>query len=156
MLWALKRNCSISPRQLFGVYLALCALSIIIGLGFLSMGLPAVLPFAGIELLAVGAAFWAYARHATDREEITLDHGELRVEHHCGQRIDPARFRAEWLCVESAHSDASLVALTGQNTRICVGRYLRPEVRPALAHELRVALRHECARSAHQELQWEQ
>jgi len=156
MRWVLKRNCSLSPGQLLAVYLALCVLSMAIGLGFLSVGAPAVLPFAGVELLAVGAAFWVYARHAADREEITLHRGELRVEHHYGRRIDQARFRVEWLRIEPARCDASLVELTGQGQRICVGRYLRPEFRPALVHELRVALRHERARAAHQELLWEQ
>lgn len=156
MQWALKRNCSLAPRHLLGVYAVLFALSIVIGLGFLLVGLPAVLPFAGVELVAVGAAFWVYARHAADREEIILSHGELRVEHHCGRRVDQARFRVEWLRIESPRSDASLVELTGQGRRIRVGRYLRPEFRPALAHELRMALSHERARTAHQELQWEQ
>jgi len=154
--WVLKRNCSLAPRHVLGVYAALCALSIVIGLGFLLVGLPGVLPFAGVELVAVGAAFWVYARHAADREEIILSHGELRVEHHCGRRLDQARFRVEWLRIEPPRSDASLVELTGQGRRIRVGRYLRPEFRPALAHELRMALSHERARTAHQELQWEQ
>lgn len=154
--WALKRNCSLAPRHMLGVYAALCLLSIVIGLGFLWVGLPAVLPFAGVELLGVAAAFWVYARHAADREEITLSGGELRVEHHCGRRIDQARFRVEWLRIEPARCDASLVELRGQRQRMHVGRYLRPELRPALAHELRMALRHERARAAHQELQWEQ
>jgi len=156
MQWSLKRNCSLSPRQLLTVYGALCVLTIGIGLGFLSLGVPAVLPFAGVELLALGVAFWVYGRHATDREEITLDHGELRVAHHCGRRVDEARFRVEWLHIEPARPDACLVVLTGQGRRMSVGRYLRPELRAALAHELRVALRHERARTAHQDLQLEQ
>lgn len=156
MHWVLKRNCSFSPRQLMAVYLALCVVSMAIGLGFLSMGVPAVLPFAGVELLAVGGAFWAYARHAADREEITLERGELRVEHHCGRRVDTARFGAAWLHIEPPRGGAALVELTGQGQRIGVGRYLRPELRTALAHELRLALRHERERTAHEELQWEQ
>jgi uncharacterized membrane protein len=156
MQWVLKRNCSLAPRHVLGVYAALCVLSIVIGLGFLWAGLPAVLPFASVELLAVGAALWVYARHAADREEITLSRGELRVEHHCGRRIDPAQFHAEWLRIVPAHCGVSLVELTGQGQRIRVGRYLRPEFRPALAHELRMALRRERARTAHQELQSEQ
>lgn len=156
MHWALKRNCSLSPRQSVAVYLALCLVSMVIGLGFLWLGVPAVLPFAGVEWLALGVAFWAYTRHAADREEITVDRGELRVEHHCGRRVDTARFRAEWLRIEPPRCDAALVELTGQSQRIGVGRYLRPELRPALAHELRLALRHDRERTAHEALQWEQ
>jgi len=80
----------------------------------------------------------------------------LRIAHHCGRRVDEARFRVEWLHIEPARPDACLVVLTGQGRRMGVGRYLRPELRAALAHELRVALRHERARTAHQDLQLEQ
>jgi uncharacterized membrane protein len=156
MRWSLKRNCSLSPRQLLGVYAALCALSIGIGLGFLSIGVPAILPFAGIELSLVGLAFWVYARHAADREDITLERGELRVEHHCGPHIEQVRFAAEWVRVEPAHGDTSLIELTGQGQRMRVGRYLRPEMRMTLARELRLALRGEHARSSYEELQLEQ
>jgi uncharacterized membrane protein len=49
--------------------------------------------------------------------------------------------------VEPAHGDGSLVELTGQGQHVRVGRYLRPELRNALARELRLALRRECARA---------
>ncbi len=70
--WLLKRNCSITPRQLFGVYLSLCAASLAIAGGFAWVGASPVLVFAGVELLLVGAALLLYARHALDHERITL------------------------------------------------------------------------------------
>jgi uncharacterized membrane protein len=50
--------------------------------------------------------------------------------------------------VEPACDDDSLVELSGQGRRMRVGRYLRPELRPALARELRHALNRECMRPA--------
>ena len=44
--WLLKRNCSISPPQLFGVYLAMCAVSLVIALGFTWYGAAPVLALA--------------------------------------------------------------------------------------------------------------
>jgi uncharacterized membrane protein len=139
--WVLKRNCSITPRQLTMVYLSLCAVSIGLGLAFWSQGAPFVLAFAGLELVLVGLALLVYARHAADRETVTLDAGELRVEQCVGRQVQHAAFRAEWLSVEPAKAQGSLVALAGQGRRVLVGRHLRPELRAAFAQELRQAVR---------------
>jgi len=58
--------------------------------------------------------------------------------------------------VEPVHGEGSLVEITGQGRRIRVGRYLRPELRMALARELRQAVRLECTRPAVQETLLEQ
>jgi len=139
--WVLKRNGSITPAQLFGTYLALCAVSLTVALGFTWHGASPVLAFAGIELLLVGAALLVYARHAADCERITLAGGALSVEHHHGQQTERTQFRAAWVRVEPRHGEGSLVELTGDGRRQCVGRYLRPDMRTPLAHELRAALR---------------
>jgi uncharacterized membrane protein len=143
--WVLKRNCSITPGQLFGTYLALCAVSLAIALAFTWHGASPVLAFAGIELLLVGAALLVYARHAADCERITLAAGALCVEHHHGQQTHRTQFRAAWVRVEPRHGERSLVELSGDGQRQCVGRYLRPDMRTPLAQELRAALRASCA-----------
>ena len=66
--WFLRRNCSVTPRQLGWLYLSLCIVSLAIGTGFWLQGAKLVLPFAWLELMAVGAAFVVYARHARDGE----------------------------------------------------------------------------------------
>ena len=141
MQWLLRRNGSIAPPQLFGFYLSLCFLSLVIALFFWQRGAPLVLPFAGVELLAVGAAFLAYARHAADRESLVLRPGRLSVECHLGHRIEKAEFAPIWARVEPRHDDGSLIEISGEGRRIAVGRFVRPELRPALADELRAALR---------------
>jgi uncharacterized membrane protein len=139
--WLLTRNCSLSPRQLFGVYLSLCALSLAIALAFTWQGAAPVLAYAGVEFLLVGAALLVYARHAADQERITLAGGALAVEHWRGQQVERRRFRAAWVRVEPLSGDRSLIELTGDGQTSRVGRYLRPELRPSLARELRTALR---------------
>ena len=54
--WLLKRNCALAPRQLLTFYASLCAVSLAIGGVFWSHGAVLVMPFAGLEMLAVGAA----------------------------------------------------------------------------------------------------
>jgi uncharacterized membrane protein len=139
--WLLRRNCSIAPSRLFGFYVSLCLLSLLIALFFWQRGAPLVLPFAGVELLAVGAAFLAWARHASDRESLVLRPGRLSVECHLGRRIEKAEFAPTWARVEPRHDDGSLIEISGEGRQIAVGRFVRPELRPALADELRAALR---------------
>ena len=139
--WVLRRNCSLAPRQVLAAYSMLCAVSFLIAGGFAWMGATPVLYFAGIEMALVGLALILYARHATDHETITLKNSMLSVEHHCGARVDRAEFRADWLRIEPAQAQGSLLELSGAGQRTLVGRYLRPEWRQALAHELRQALR---------------
>ena len=139
--WLLKRNCSITPRQLLGFYLSLCFISLCIALFFLVQGAPFVLVFAGMELAAVGIALLVFARHAGDRETLVLAGRQLSVEQRVGNRIDRTDFTAEWLSVEPAAGQGSLVQLSGEGRSVRVGRFLRPELRPAFARELRRALR---------------
>ncbi|HET7525891.1 MAG TPA: DUF2244 domain-containing protein [Burkholderiaceae bacterium] len=141
MQWVMKRNCSITPHGMVAIYLVLCAMSLAIAAGFWWYGAKTVMAFTGLELLALGAALAVYARHATDCETITLAGRELAIEHRCGVGVASSRFRAEWVRVEPARSDGSLVEVSGEGQRACVGRYLRPEWRPQLAQELRLALR---------------
>jgi uncharacterized membrane protein len=139
--WLLKRNCSLAPRQLLLFYVSLCALSLMIGALFWLQGAPLVMPFAGLELMAVGAALLVYSRHATDNESIRLRRGRLTVECVLGRRVDRVEFAPAWVRVEPEHGDRSLIELSGQGRRIAVGRFVRPELRRQLAEELRWALR---------------
>ena len=141
MEWLLKRNCSMAPRQLVMLYLSLCIVSLGIASGFWLQGATLVLPFAGLELLTVGAAFLVYARHAADNESIRLQPGRLTVEHASGKRVVKVEFAPAWVRVEPEHGDRSLVELSGQGRSISVGRFVRPELRRQLAEELRWALR---------------
>lgn len=139
--WLLRRNCSVSPKQLAAVYGSLCLVSIGIGVLCWLRGATLVMPFAWLELLVVGAAFWAYARHAADRERISLDGDELVVELENAGRLERAAFDRHWARVEPAAGDGSLIEVSGQGRAVRVGRYLRPELRPVLAREIRMALR---------------
>lgn len=139
--WFLKRNCSVSPAQLAWVYLSLCVVSLGIGVVFWFQGATLVMPFAWIELLVVGVSFWVYARHATDGEKISLQGAQLVVELESAGKLERAEFNREWVRVEPRTDDRSLIEVSGQGRTVQVGRYVRPELRPALAREIRMALR---------------
>jgi uncharacterized membrane protein len=139
--WLLKRNCSVTPAQLGWFYVSLCVLSLGIAGFFWTQGAKLVMPFAWLELIAVGSAFLVYARHAGDGEKIVLDGGQLVVELESAGRLERAAFNREWVRVEPKDGDGSLIEVSGQGRSVKVGRHLRPELRPALAREIRFALR---------------
>ncbi len=139
--WLLKRNCSLAPRQLLAFYASLCVLSLAIAALFWLRGATLVVPFAGVQLLAVGAALLVYARHAADSETIRLRPGRLVVRRAHGPHVEQVEFAPAWVRVEPESGDRSLIELSGQGQRISVGRFVRPELRRQLADELRWALR---------------
>lgn len=139
--WFLRRNCSVTPHQLGWLYASLCAVSLSIGAAFWFQGARLVLPFAWIELVAVGAAFAVYARHATDGETIRLAGGQLVVELESGGKLQRSEFRRDWVRVEPGAADNSLIELSAHGRTVQVGRYVRPELRSQLASEIRMALR---------------
>jgi uncharacterized membrane protein len=141
MVWLLKPNCSMSPRQLGGVYLSLCAVAALISGFFYVQGAPWIAAFAGLELMALGLALLVFARHAGDRETITIDHGVLQVQRTHGSRTTEHTLPLPWLAVEPAAGQGSLVQLRGRGQQVRVGRFLRPDQRATLALELRHALR---------------
>ncbi len=139
--WFLRRNCSVTPAQLGWLYASLCALSLGVATFFWFQGAVLVLPFAWVELAAVGVAFFAYARHAVDGETISLRGRRLVVELECAGQLRRSEFDRDRVRVEPSVADRSLIELSGQGRRVNIGRYLRPELRPVLAQEIRRALR---------------
>jgi uncharacterized membrane protein len=140
-LFDLRRNVSLSPRQMLLAYALVCALSLAVAGGFWWHGVRVVGIFTGLELVAVGIALLYVARHAGDRETILLSGRELAVARHCGADVERLSFRAEWVRVEPAAGVGSLVELSGEGRSVRVGRHVRPELRAELADELRRALR---------------
>ena len=80
----LSPNCSISWRELLLFYLMTCCVALAVGLFFTLQGLWFVLPFSGLEMLALGAALYLTSRRVHRREVIILDPERTRIEK--GQR----------------------------------------------------------------------
>lgn len=139
--WLLRRNCSVTPAQLAWLYASLCVLSLGVATVFWFQGAVLVLPFAWLELAGIGLAFLVYARHATDGERIWLRGRRLVVELETAGRLERSEFDRERVRVEPSVDDRSLVGLSAQGRRVNVGRFVRPELRPVLAQEIRRALR---------------
>ncbi|MCM5678760.1 DUF2244 domain-containing protein [Schlegelella sp. S2-27] len=141
MEWVLKRNCSISPRQLMAVYASLCVVSFGIASYFWAHGARVVMFFAWVELLGVAAAMLLYARHAGDRERVALQSGRLVVERCDGSRTERVEFDPRRVRVECPDHAEALIVLSARGTSVEIGQHVRPGLRARLAEELRTALR---------------
>ena len=134
----LKRNCSLSPAGLAGVFAALAVLVLVIGTGFAIAGAWLVLPFAGLEVLLLSAAYVLYARRAADYERIELDAGRLTVEVAQAQktlRYELEARRARVLL------EGERVLLQGAKEELELGRFLDAQSRAEFAAELQKRLR---------------
>jgi len=134
----LKRNCSISPAGLAGAFAALAFVVVAIGAGFAIAGAWLVLPFAGLEVLLLGAAYVLYARRAADYERIVLDSGWLTVEVSEAQRTLRYEMEARRARVRV---DEERVLLLGAREQLELGRHLDADTRVQLAAELQKRLR---------------
>jgi len=139
--WRLARNCSVTPAQLGWLYLALCVVILAIASAFWMLGARLVMPFAWLEILAVGIAFVIYGRHAADGERISLQGSRLVVELETAGKLERAEFDRSRVRVEPKTGNRSLIMLSAQGRSVEVGRFVRPELRPVLASEIRMALR---------------
>lgn len=139
--WVLRRNCSVTPGQLGAMYGLLSALSLVVAGFFWTYGAWMVLPFSMLELVAVGVAFLAYARHATDGEHICVSRGGLVVEREDAGRLLRVEFVGHAVSVDAPSDLQSLVSVRGGGRSAEIGRYVRAELRPVLAQEIRRALR---------------
>jgi uncharacterized membrane protein len=134
--WILKKNCSITPKQLAQAYMALCGASFLVAGYFFIRGAWVVMAFATIEMAAVAAAFIYFGRHANDRECISLGEAGLIVELIEAEqsrqfRMDPFRTR-----VAIPRPTQRLIGLEANDERVEVGRYLPERRRREFAQEL--------------------
>jgi uncharacterized membrane protein len=138
--WILKRNCSISPRQLAMVYAALCSVSLAVAVLFTLRGAWYILGFAVLELAAVGLAFFHYGRHATDRERIVLNEDTLLIELIQAEQASPHRLtlRAVRIALPDAHR--GLIVVEAAGVKVEIGRFLTNWRRREFATELAQAV----------------
>lgn len=139
--WVLKRNCSMTPRQLMMVYAALCLVSLTVSGIFTLHGAWYILGFAVLELAAVGLAFLHYGRHATDRERIALNEDTLLIELIQAEQASQHQLNLRTVRVSPPDRHRSLIAVEIPGKRVEIGRYLTSLHRRAFARELALAIR---------------
>ena len=138
--WELKRNCSLTPRQLGLAYALPCTVSFAISLLFALQGSWLVLAFAALEAVSASVAFIAYARHASDGEHIALTNGYLLVDCRMGGQLEKIRLDPHWMRIVTPCCWRGMIRLQALDTEIEIGRFVSVGRRRQVAKELRAAL----------------
>ena len=138
--WLLKRNCSLSPRQLAFAYAILFLLSLAVAGIFVLLGAWIVLAFAILEMAGAALAFLHYARHATDHEYIALVDGCLLIERVQAGRIRQFRVDPHSTRIAAPKRSQDLIDLEARGVKIQVGRFVTAAKRRQFAQELREEL----------------
>lgn len=140
----IRPNRSMSWRSLQRVYLLMVAAGLVIAVGLALAGAWPVVPFAGLELLIVGACLFRCAQRCAEREVISIDGCSVGVER---GRYSPAH-RVElprpWARVDMRRSAArghpSRLLIQAHGRAVEVGARLTERERRLLARRLRHCL----------------
>ena len=136
-----RRNNSLSSSQRLRVFgfILLVSLGIAAGFGVIFGAWP-ILPFAGVEMVVLYAAFHYVDRHAADYERVTIRGNTVSIEVHEGNRIVRHEMNRYWASIVCA-PDGSRLALRSHGAEIEVGRHLCDTRRLDMARELGRELR---------------
>lgn len=139
-LFDLRPNAGVYWRQTLVIFLVLSVVCLGVGVAFAFAGFWPILPFAGAEVVALGAALYVSARRGDYREVIRVSAEEVSVEK--GRRVPDQTwaFRRAWSAVELQRSPlrwypARLIIRSGSDAVEC-GAFLTDEERESLAREL--------------------
>lgn len=138
--WVLKKNCSFTPRQVVLFFLSLTAASLVIAGYFVMRGLWLVLPFAILYDATLAMALIAYARHALDRECVSLVGDTLRVDVIRGSSVTRYEFNAHWVRCKWGGRRNEFLWLGHGSKYVPVGTYLTPQRRRRFAREFQAAV----------------
>jgi len=148
----LQPNRSLTWQQTILVFSGMTAFLTIIGLGFALMGYWLVLPFAGLEILVLGACFYRVAMDGRQRQILVVSADKVRVEkglqRHTpegrGGPLEQAEFCRAWVRVnmrrswEGRHPGRLMIGASGEEIEI--GEFLTDQEKKALAEDLGAAI----------------
>ncbi|MES2884153.1 MAG: DUF2244 domain-containing protein [Pseudomonadota bacterium] len=131
-------NASLSMRQAVLVLASVSFVALTVAVGFTLMGFWPILPFAGLELAALGAALWVSLRRNRYREVLSFEAGRVRVGfgwmgQGASAEIDwPRPFTRVVLEPGATRNSHNRLVLTSSGQRIEIGRCLTDAEREAL------------------------
>jgi len=138
--WQMRRNCALTPKQLFKFYIALVCLSLIVATGFFVAGVWVIPIFTALELSAVTIVFLIYCRHALDCETIEIEGKRLLVKKFIGYKETLYEFNVQWAKIEPPLGGSKIFKISQANLEVELGQLIRYEQQIALIAQVRACL----------------
>ena len=136
-----RRNNSLPGSGPLLVLLPLAFWMLAISVGFAVRGAWLILPFAGLEFLAVFLAFRYMARHASDYESITIREDKMVIQIRRKDEQRSIELNPYWVQVEQPEMTRhSPLILRSHGRGVRFGAHLTDAQRAALAHRLKLHL----------------
>ncbi|MGH8245853.1 MAG: DUF2244 domain-containing protein [Gammaproteobacteria bacterium] len=143
--FVIQPNRSMSWRGLLYAYIGIGAVTLGVGIWWFFAGLPLVLPFSGLEMLLLGAAFYLSSWRGGVREVITIDQSAVAIESGRTAPERRAEFHRQWTrVVLERHWNGwypSRLLIRSHGRQVEVGQFLNEQERQGLAEQLGEALR---------------
>lgn len=134
-----RPNSSLSLKGRVSVVALIAFVSLAVATGFALIGAWLVFPFAGLEVVAVGLAFYIVHCHSTDYESIAICDSCLEIEKRIYNKVDQVVFQRYWLKVvlKPVSNGDSRLCLRSHGKEVEFGRYMSNDQRLILAKHLR-------------------
>ena len=136
----MRRNCALTPKQLFSFYIALVCLSLIVATGFFVAGVWVISIFTALEISAVTIGFLIYCRHALDCETIEIEDKRLLVKKYIGNKETLYEFNTQWAKIEPPIQGSKIFKISQADVQVELGQFIRPEQQIALIAQVRACL----------------
>jgi len=142
----IRPNQSLTWRGAVKVYLVIALVCLAVGVFFALHGFWPVLPFAGLEVAVLGAAFYVVLLRSQQREIVSVDKERVTVEK--GRRVPEKRWECPraWARIQLVRSPIawypSRLSLAFQGSQVEIGAFLNEQERCLLAAELQNAIRY--------------
>lgn len=138
--WVIQPTRSMTWKEARHFILLVTVISISIGTWFWSLGFPMILPFSGLEALAVAAAFYVVLRDGEKREVVSISDREIIVEK---GRLSPElreSFELAWVRIHLINSPLrwhpTRLFLESHGRSVELGDFLTNGERESIAFEL--------------------
>ncbi len=138
-----KPNCSLTVKNTIRLVVGLAAISMLIGIGFALAGAWLVLPFAGLEIVAIAYAFYYIYQRSGDFESITIQDDSVIVEKYGYKASDKAVFQRYWarVSLRKQISGRGALFIGSHGKEVEFGRhFVNDEQRELLAQQIRQKL----------------
>lgn len=140
----IRPNCSVTRLGAVAMFVAIFSVSVVIGAYFTSVGAWMVLPFAGLELLVLGAAIHCFMRDAQCSETVSVVSGELRVVKRGRWGVRDWVFHPYWAQIVLRRDPAcwypSRLVIRSHGREVRIGDCLTEQEREQLACSLRACV----------------